>query len=350
MAATRLPEQLQQLQAMAPYPESLVVHEGRPYFIGRPAGRHVIGILAGRGLGLSQGFNGSNEERGAFQAGWRELVGADADHLKTPEDAGQCCAAGFTFFTIDSGAHVDAEADHLGGAALRERYEAPPWQQLESRPVDALRPRVSRPCPVEGVALNLSDEIIARTAVKYGRAIAHVTAIFRYIERIMGARPFELEVSVDETETPTTHEQHFFSIYEIAAKGTRGLLRLKTAGTSCLEALRAISIAAPDLFRGIMAFARIRCTEDRASHHVSAELRNVPEPKDLVDARLPSLPNQCDARQVLHVTFGSVLTLGDGLKERLYATLVAHEETHYAALRRHFVRHLMPLKFGASAT
>jgi hypothetical protein len=53
---------------------------------------------------------------------------------------------------------------------------------------------------------------------------------------------------------------------------------------------------------------------------------------------------------VLHVTFGSVLTLGDGLKERLYATLVAHEETHYAALRRHFVRHLMPLKSGASAT
>jgi hypothetical protein len=36
---------------------------------------------------------------GAFQAGWREPVGADADHLKTTDDVDRCCAAGFTFFT-----------------------------------------------------------------------------------------------------------------------------------------------------------------------------------------------------------------------------------------------------------
>jgi hypothetical protein len=34
---------------------------------------------------------------GAFQAGWRGTLGADADHLKTPDDIDATIAAGFTF-------------------------------------------------------------------------------------------------------------------------------------------------------------------------------------------------------------------------------------------------------------
>jgi len=46
---------------------------------------------------------------GAFQAGWRGMVGADADHLKTPADIDLCVAAGFSFYTFDPGAYVDSE-------------------------------------------------------------------------------------------------------------------------------------------------------------------------------------------------------------------------------------------------
>ena len=48
---------------------------------------------------------------GVFQEGWRAGVGADADHLKTTADIDLCVAAGYTFFTIDPGAHVDPAAD-----------------------------------------------------------------------------------------------------------------------------------------------------------------------------------------------------------------------------------------------
>jgi hypothetical protein len=220
------------------------------------------------------------------------------------------------------------------------------------------------------------------------------------VER-MGADSFELEVSVDETETPTSPEEHLyianelgrldvrwvslapryvgrfekgvdyigdldefrselarhaaiaralgpyklsihsgsdkFSIYPIVAELTQGLVHVKTAGTSYLEALRAIARVDPGLFRQILTFARARYETDRASYHVSASLDRVPAEEVLGDADLPGLLDQFDARQVLHVTFGSVL---DQFGPRLSATLREHEETYYAMLDAHFERHL----------
>lgn len=48
---------------------------------------------------------------GAKAAGWTGRVGADADHLKTPDDVDITVAAGFTFFTIDPSDDVDQAAD-----------------------------------------------------------------------------------------------------------------------------------------------------------------------------------------------------------------------------------------------
>jgi hypothetical protein len=72
-------------------------------------------------------------------------------------------------------------------------------------------------------------------------------------------------------------------------------------------------------------------------------LAKVPAADTLTDDQLPGLLDQFDARQVLHVTFGSVLTSERGFKQRLLAGLAAHEEEHYAALERHFLRHLKPI-------
>jgi len=54
-----------------------------------------------------------------------------------------------------------------------------------------------------------------------------------------------------------------------------------------------------------------------------------------------------DGREMLHVTFGSVLTAqraGSGyrFRDRLLAALEANEEAHYAALEAHFDRHIAP--------
>jgi hypothetical protein len=114
-------------------------------------------------------------------------------------------------------------------------------------------------------------------------------------------------------------------------------VHLKTAGTSYLEALRVIASSEPGLFRRLLDFSRARYEEDRRTYHVSADVTKVPASAALSDAQLPDLLNQFDARQVLHVTFGSVL---DQFGAELNRVLLASEAAYHAALKLHFEKHL----------
>ncbi len=139
-----------------------------------------------------------------------------------------------------------------------------------------------------------------------------------------------------------------FSVYPIAARLTRGLVHLKTAGTSYLEALRTVAGIDAGLFREIYVFARDRYEIDRASYHVSAQLDRAPEPGEVREAASPSLLESFDAREILHVTFGSVLTeRGEGgdllFRDRLLDLLVRNPEEYARHLETHFLRHLRPL-------
>ena len=116
-------------------------------------------------------------------------------------------------------------------------------------------------------------------------------------------------------------------------------MHLKTAGTSYLEALRAIASINPSLFREILTFAHERYGEDKATYYVSADPAKVPDPDQLADSDLAGVLDLFDGRQLLHVTFGSVL---DWLGQRLKEALAQHEEMHYAALKTHFLKHLTP--------
>lgn len=346
---------------------------------------------------------------GTFQAGWRTLVGADADHLKVPADIDACVAAGFSFFTIDPGAHVDSGADTASASAIQQKVAALPWEDLETTTADFEKRYAGQSIQLETRAVPIDKASVLRAAVKYGKAIAHVTMMYRHL----AAKniPFELEVSVDETETPTTHAEHIiivselkrlgvkwvslapryigrfekgvdyigdldafekdfaahaeiarkfgpyklsihsgsdkFSIYAITRRQTRGLVHLKTAGTSYLEALHTIAPVEPSFFRDIYVFARERYETDRASYHVSAELARAPKPADVKDADLSALLDQFDAREISHVTFGSVLTTkkpnGKFLfYDKFMALLRANPEAYAKNLETHFIKHLKP--------
>lgn len=345
---------------------------------------------------------------GIFQMGWRAPWGADADHLKTTADADTFIDTGYTFFTIDPGAHVDNEAHDAVPDIVHAKFEALPWAKLEDSP-EAMQSRYCRQTFTAGeFTFTFDQETLERAAAKYGRALAHTAMMYRHIAGRMGSKvasnlPFDLEVSVDETETPTSPEEHLFvamelrrlgvqwvslaprfvgrfekgvdylgdldvftaafarhaavartvgpyklslhsgsdkfSIYAIAAKLTGGLVHLKTAGTSYLEALRTVAQVAPAFFREIFTFSYERYETDRATYHVSAQLSKVPALDSLTDTELPDLLNQFDARQVLHVTFGSVL---DTYHEPLMALLDEHAAVYETLLDRHFQRHLAP--------
>jgi hypothetical protein len=338
---------------------------------------------------------------GVFQEGWREPWGADADHLKTVEDIDLCVAAGYTFFTFDPGDRVDNEAHTAPLVVLKGKVHALPWADLADSPGKLHERYLGHSFPVENLTLEFDEAALARAAAKYGWAIAHTAHMYRHLAA--QAQSFELEVSVDETETPTSPQEHFFvaselrrlgvcwvslapryigrfekgadyigdldrfeaelevhaaiartlgpyklslhsgsdkfSIYPYFARHAGDLAHLKTAGTSYLEALRTIAAVDPGFFRQILALAIQRYPSDRATYHVSAQLHRIPVPDTVEDAELPGVLDQFDAREALHVTFGSVL---DRCGERLLAALDAHEEAHHAALEAHFRRHLAP--------
>jgi hypothetical protein len=124
-------------------------------------------------------------------------------------------------------------------------------------------------------------------------------------------------------------------------------VHVKTAGTSYLEALRTVAACEPDLFREILEFSRGLYEHERRTYHVSAELERVPAAAETGDGDLADLFEDDDARQVLHVTFGRVLTEKDDdggylFKDRLLAALNVHEGVHYDNLVAHFRRHIAP--------
>jgi hypothetical protein len=342
---------------------------------------------------------------GVFEAGWQEWWGADADHLKQVEDIKPFVEAGFTFFTIDPGNHVDDQAADDDPASLRAKAAALDWATLDTTLDDLLR-RYQGQVRLDGLTLELSEEAALRAAVKYGAAIAHTKRMASTIQSLSAGRSFDLEVSVDETATTTSHIEHYvivsellrlnvpfvslaprfvgrfekgvdyigsvteldidlaahaalirhfgnryklslhtgsdkFGVYPVAMRHTRGLLHLKTAGTSYLEALRVMASVDPALFRQVMRLACDRYAEDRRTYHVSADLRKVPPVEMMTDTDLPALLNHFDARQALHVTFGSVL---DQFNAALRAMLHTHSAAYHAALKTHFDRHLAALR------
>ena len=328
-------------------------------------------------------------KRAVEAAQWDAPWGADADHLKTVDELGAFVQAGYTFFTVDPGEHVDNAADTDSVEVLKKKVAAFNWSELSA---------LYLPGNSEHIWGQFDAESLMRATVKYGKAIQHVVMMFRRLSELKDE--FDFEMSVDETDAPTTSLEHFFiaselmragvkftslaprfigdfekgvdyigdlnaldaelekhaavtahfgtyklslhsgsdklSVYPLLAKHWGERIHVKTAGTSYLEALRVMAKYEPDLFLKIYALGRERYETDRKTYHVSAELSSLPETDDL-----SSLLDDFHAREVLHVSFGSALAqFGAELK----ATLVKYEDAYFDDLKAHFEKHLNLLK------
>jgi hypothetical protein len=72
-------------------------------------------------------------------------------------------------------------------------------------------------------------------------------------------------------------------------------------------------------------------------------VERVPDVSVLPDQELASLLDHFDGREVLHVTFGSVLN-DARFREPFFTTLRSHEETYYQILEAHFNKHFAPFR------
>ena len=155
--------------------------------------------------------------RAVEAAGWTSDVGADADHLKVPGDVDVTASVGFTFFTIDPSGHVDQQTDDYDEATVREKFEAArddaPWfDRYLGQSVDL----------PTGTKIELNEGACMRAAIKYGKAITSAVSLANYIKNVQtdANREYEIELSVDETDQPTTLAEHYIIASECLAADT----------------------------------------------------------------------------------------------------------------------------------
>jgi len=347
--------------------------------------------------------------------GYSEPWGADADHLKLPEHVDRTATVGFCFFTIDPSAHVANDADKMAGKDLEWNAKLLVSDGVFAE-ADWARHYLDRSFDVGGLSFTFTQEPLLRAAVKYARAIAHSDMMARHIAKVMGSRAYEIEVSVDETDSPTSPIEHLFfglelkrrgvkvvslaprfvgefekgidykgdlkqfeeklkehvaiarhcgpykisvhsgsdkfSAYPIVGRVCGDLLHVKTAGTSYLEALRVVARTQPGLFAEIIEFCRGRFDTDRKTYHISTTLKEIESLPAFKDGKQEAVYlDERPGRQLLHVTFGSVLTAGADNKGRKFRDsilelLQQRADLHDEFLDKHFTKHLSLLNQG----
>ena len=264
---------------------------------------------------------------------------------------------------------------------------------------------LGRSFSVEGFEISYSETELLRCYALYGDAISFATDIYhRFIE----GSSLDFELSIDETATPTTPTQHYFVSNELAIAGVRtdtvaprfcgefqkgidyigdlaqyeseyavhaaiarnfgykisihsgsdkfsvfpvsgrlskGVFHVKTAGTNWLEAVRVVAQCDSALYREIHAFALEHFEEATKYYHVTTDLSRIPAIDSLSDEELPGLFELNDARQLIHITYGLILTApaagGEkSFRERLFSLWRSRRKEYESNLERHIGKHL----------
>lgn len=342
---------------------------------------------------------------GCFEAGYEGPFGADADHVKEIKDLKDAVDCGYTMFTLDPSNFIRNDIEKLGKQELNQLYNQIP----DSKKIEGLY--LSKSYKIKGQELIFNEKSLKEIILTYSEAINHVVKCYEFLKDYKKCN-FDLEISVDETPTVTSPLAHLFvvsefkrrevnfqnlalhflgdwqkgieykgdvkqfarefslhaalsksiggyklslhtgsdkfSVYPIFARETGGLCHIKTAGTSWLEEAKVIAMKDPALYREIHRFALENFKKDRASYNLTTDLSRIPDLDKISDGELASLFKQNDSRQLIHITYGSILMAKDNVgkyifKDRIYKILFDYEEDHYRELSNHIRRHLEPL-------
>jgi len=339
---------------------------------------------------------------GCFEAGYEGPFGADADHVKDIKELKKAADCGYTMFTLDPSDFIRNDIQKLGKQELDQLYNQIP----NSKEIEGLY--LNKSYKIKGQELIFDEKSLKEIIPAYSEAINHIVRCYEFLKNYK-KNNFDLEISVDETPTVTSPLAHLFivlelqrrevdfqnlalhflgdwqkgveykgdvkqfarefslhaaiakkiggyklslhtgsdkfSVYPIFSQETEGLCHIKTAGTSWLEEVKVVAIKEPEFYREIHRFAMENFEKDRASYNLTTDLSRISKLDKISDDELVNLFKQNDSRQLIHITYGSILRARDSegkyiFKDRIYKILFEHEEEHYRELSRHIRRHL----------
>lgn len=340
-----------------------------------------------------------------FQEGYTLGFGADGDHLKTVAEVREALTEGCSMITLDCSNEIDNSIIELSSEEITTRYLALPAaarQGWETR-------YLGKHFPLGTGEVHFEATDLQAIVVVYHKALAFIKEVFYSLIQPRGDVDFE--ISIDETLTSTTPEAHYFVAQELTREGveftslaprfcgefqkgidyrgdlvqfeadlkvhaeiadhfgfrlsihsgsdkfsvfpligqyTHGRVHVKTAGTNWLEAVRVIAQTNPFLYRQMHAYALEHFAEAKKYYHVSTDLEQIPHLESLTDKELPILMDRDDSRQLLHISYGLLLTAKNQVgvprfREAMFQTLNDEEEHYAQALVRHIGKHIQLL-------
>lgn len=336
-----------------------------------------------------------------YQTGFTDGYGADGDHLKTIADINVALAAGMPMITLDLSEVMNAAAGDWSDGEIEGAFSDMPA---------SVRERITAVYAdkdfalAEGI-LPIDAATAKRCAVMYTKALDFAAKVHEHLQRKRGDE-FDLEISIDETTSPTLPTHHLFiaselihrgveftslaprfigefqkaidyigdlaefdrqfeihcriartfgaykisihsgsdkfSVYPAIGRMTEMRCHVKTAGTSWLEAVRVIASAEPVLYR-VMHKCALKNFEDVLKlYHITADISKIPDVDELYDEDLPKLMEMNEARQLLHITYGAILT-DPAIRPMFFAAMHKHEELYRQTVKAHFEHHLEKL-------
>ena len=339
---------------------------------------------------------------GCLEAGYEGLFGADADHVKDIKELKEAVDCGFTMFTLDPSDFISKDIEELNEQELNQLYNKIP----KNKEIEKLY--LNKKFKVGEQELIFDEKSLRQIMLTYFEALNHVVECYEFLKDYKKEK-FDLEISVDETPTVTSPLAHLFIVLELQRKGvnfqnialhflgdwqkgieyignvkefakefslhaaiakeiggyklslhtgsdkfsvypiffqeTGGFCHIKTAGTSWLEEAKVVAMKDSELYREIHRFALENFEKDRASYNLTTDLTRIPDIDTIADDELVSLFKKNDSRQLIHITYGSILRAKDNegkyiFKDRIYKVLFQYEEDHYGELSNHIKRHL----------
>lgn len=342
-----------------------------------------------------------------FQEGYKKGFGADGDHLKIEDDVKMALDLGFTMITLDCSEKINNDVPSMSHEDVEKAYNNLEKDYTEKVEKDYL----GKEFVIGESKISYDKKTLQQIVLIYCDALEFTRHIFFDIVKPTG-KAIDFELSIDETQTPTSPEAHFFvaselekmgvevnsvaprfcgefqkgidyigdleqfekefkahsdiadnfgyklsihsgsdkfKVFPIIGKYTNGRVHVKTAGTNWLEAMRIIALKAPALFRKIYVFAQEHFDEATKYYQVTTDLTKIPDITNMKDKELPEVLSQDDARQVLHITYGIILTSKDDennyiFRDELYNVLNEYEDDYYQALERHIGKHIKLLE------
>ncbi len=336
-----------------------------------------------------------------FQEAFTGGYGADGDHLKTIPDIDRALANHMPMITLDLTEVMRPEVADWSDAEVGQAFAS--LSSEFRRRVDERY--AGRPVQLETGRIELDAATARRCAVMYGPALAFSEAVDAHLKRNTGDA-YDLEISIDETTTPTLPEHHYFiarelegrgvtvnsvaprfvgefqkgidyigdtdeftsqfrvhaeiaratggykvsvhsgsdkfSVYPVVGEETQMQLHLKTSGTSWLESLRTLAQTEPASYRSIHQRAYEAFPIALKSYHITADIDAIAPLDSVGDAELPAYLDDPNCRQLLHISYGGLLRDPE-VRNRFFRAIHAYEVQHTRNVRDHMIRHLRTL-------